>query len=176
VERLIERHELIVSNNDHQATRCGKNCRLIIDLTLSTRRVGALAVLEIDENLTTASDHEVIVFSWPPLVATKIQNESTTAPNWNIDRLCADEKAMRAAGEQWHELGGRRAPISSGASKAELEDEARWMQDSSGLDWTSTLLGGHRAHARNGGGRMTSRRRGGYCGAQDAITIATDQL
>jgi hypothetical protein len=63
VERLIERHELIVNNNDYHATRCGKNGRSIIDSTLSTRKVGALAGWEIDENLAAASDHEIIVFS-----------------------------------------------------------------------------------------------------------------
>ena len=39
-ERLIERHDLIINNNninDRQPTRWGKNCKSIIDLTLSTR-------------------------------------------------------------------------------------------------------------------------------------------
>ena len=36
-ERLIERHDLIIKNNDQQPTRWGKNCKSIIDLTLSTR-------------------------------------------------------------------------------------------------------------------------------------------
>jgi hypothetical protein len=63
VERLIERHELIVNNNDCQPTRLGKNCRSIIDLTLSTRNVGSLATWEIDSNRATTSDHEVIVFA-----------------------------------------------------------------------------------------------------------------
>jgi hypothetical protein len=127
VERLIERHELIVNNNDHQATGCGKNCRSIIDLTLSTRKVGALARWEIDENLATASDHEIIVFSWPPLVAAKDKEEITTTRNWNIDRLCADEQAVKAAGEHWSELSDRRGPIDTEAAKAELEDKARWL-------------------------------------------------
>jgi len=87
VERLIEKHELIVNNNDHQPTRRGKKCKSIIDLTLSTRRVGALATWEIDENLATASDHEVIVFSWPPLAGTEGMREASTEPTWNIDRL-----------------------------------------------------------------------------------------
>jgi hypothetical protein len=43
VERLIERYELIVNNNDYQPTRLRKDCRSIIDLTLSTRNVRALA-------------------------------------------------------------------------------------------------------------------------------------
>jgi hypothetical protein len=90
-ERLIERHELIINNNDHQTIRCGRECRSVIDLTLSTRRIGALATWGIDEKVATASDHELIVFSWSPLVATKVRDESTTAPDWNINRLCADE-------------------------------------------------------------------------------------
>ena len=94
VERLIERHELIINNNDHQPTRRGKTCKSIIDLTLSTHRVGALAIWEIDENLATASDHKVIVFSWPPLATTKSTKEALPAPNWNINRLYVDEQAM----------------------------------------------------------------------------------
>jgi hypothetical protein len=42
VERLVERHELIVNNNDCQPTRVGNNCKSIIHLTLSTYKVGAL--------------------------------------------------------------------------------------------------------------------------------------
>jgi hypothetical protein len=109
-----------------------KNRKPIIDLTLSTRRVWALATWEVDENLATASDHEVIVFSWPPLVTPKDKKEPTTAPSWNIDQLRADKQAMEAAGEHWRELSDLRVPISLEATKAELEDETRWMQDSLG--------------------------------------------
>lgn len=64
-ERLIEKHELIVNNTDYQPTRCGRNCRSIIELILSTRAIGALTTWEIDEQLATTPDHEVIVFQWP---------------------------------------------------------------------------------------------------------------
>lgn len=40
--KLIERHGLIVNNNDQQPTRRGKGCKSVIDLTLSTCGVGAL--------------------------------------------------------------------------------------------------------------------------------------
>jgi hypothetical protein len=80
-------------------TRRGKSCRSIIDLTLSTRRVGPLAKWEIDEDLATTSDHEVIVFSWLPLCSTTTEREGKAMPNWNIDRLCTDEQTVKAAGE-----------------------------------------------------------------------------
>jgi hypothetical protein len=79
VERLVERHELIVNNNDYQPTRIGKNCKSIIDLTLSTRQVGALITWEIDSNLATTSDHEVIIFAWTPLKATTGDEEAKAA-------------------------------------------------------------------------------------------------
>jgi hypothetical protein len=63
VERLIERHQLIVNNNDYQPTRWGKNYKSIIDLTLSTRNVGELTSWGIDPDRATTSDHEVIVFA-----------------------------------------------------------------------------------------------------------------
>jgi hypothetical protein len=64
MERLIKSHSLIVNNNNQQPTRCGKNSRWIIDITLSnvTRRVGTPVTWKIDENLATTSDHEMIVF------------------------------------------------------------------------------------------------------------------
>jgi hypothetical protein len=90
-ERLIERHELIVNNDDQRPTRCGNNCKSIIDLTLSTRGVEALIKWEIDENLATTSDHEVIIFEWMPLNAGNSEKQNNSTRNWNIDRLYADE-------------------------------------------------------------------------------------
>jgi hypothetical protein len=98
-ERLIERHELIVNNNDQQATRCGKNCKSIIDLTLSTRGVGALVKWEIDESMATTSDHEIIVFEWMPLNAAISERQRNATKTWNIDRLCTSEPALEAASE-----------------------------------------------------------------------------
>lgn len=63
-ERLIEIHDLIVNNNDQQATRRGKSCRSIIDLTLSTRRVEELATWEVDERRISSKS----VKSWFPRV------------------------------------------------------------------------------------------------------------
>ena len=130
VERLIERHELIVNNNDCQPTRIGKNCQSIIDLTLSTCSVGALATWEIDSDRATTSDHEVIVFAWTPLNDVAVSEEATAVPNWNIDRLCADEQAMREAGKRWHMLcEGRPLIEAQSATAEELEAEANWLQD-----------------------------------------------
>jgi hypothetical protein len=130
-ERLIERHELIVNNNEHQPTRRGKNCRSIIDLTLSTRGVEALVTWEIDENLATTPDHEVIVFEWTPLNAGAPDRQSNATLTWNIDRLCADKQALEAASELWLELSEGRALIDAWATTpTELESEAQWTQDS----------------------------------------------
>ena len=97
VERLIERHGLIVNNNDYQPTRWGKNCKSIIDLTLSTHNMGALTSWGIDSDQATTSDHEVIVFAWMPLRATAAAKEATAMPKWNIEKLCANEQAMEEA-------------------------------------------------------------------------------
>lgn len=45
-EQLIERHGLIVNNNDNQPTTRGKTCRSTIDLTLSNRKIGELGTWE----------------------------------------------------------------------------------------------------------------------------------
>jgi hypothetical protein len=129
VERLVERHDLIVNNNDYQPTRFGKNCKLTIDLTLSSRQVGALVTWEIDSGRATTSDHEVIIFAWTPLGATPGDEEAKAAANWKIDRLCADEQAMEEAGEYWRALSEGRPPVDAQAATIEeLEAEAFWTQ------------------------------------------------
>lgn len=84
---------------------------------------------EINEDLATTSDHEVIFFSWLPLFAAIAERELKVASNWNINRLCTDEQAMKEAGEHWRELSENRAPVSAEAGTAELEAEACWIQD-----------------------------------------------
>lgn len=53
----------------------------IIDLTLSTRNIRALATWEIGEDMGTTSDHQVIILLWSPLVADLAENEVVTVPN-----------------------------------------------------------------------------------------------
>lgn len=131
VERLIEKCELIINNNGHQPTRSGRNCRSVIDLTLSTRKVGALVTWEIDESLATTSDHEVIVFEWAALNAASSEKQVNATQYWNIDRLCSDKQALEAASEHWLYLSEGRSLINAWAtSPAELEAEALWIQDS----------------------------------------------
>ena len=113
---MIERHGLIINNNEYQATRSGNNCRSIIDLTLSTSSAGALAKWEIDESLATTSDHEVIVFEWTPLNAVILKGEKEGAQNWDLDRLYADEHALEAARENWLELSEGRVLIDAWAT------------------------------------------------------------
>jgi hypothetical protein len=72
---LIKRHDLIVNNDDYQPIRWRKNCKSIIDLTLSTHTFRALTAWGIESDLATTSDHEVIVFAWMPLRATAASEE-----------------------------------------------------------------------------------------------------
>ena len=127
-ERLIERHDLIINNNDHRPTRWGKDCKSIIDLTLSTRQVGALTAWDVDPDLATTSDHEVITFAWAQLRLTAATEETITTPNWNTNRLYADKQAMEKAAEHWRTLSERRLLVEPHAtSEEELEAEASWL-------------------------------------------------
>jgi hypothetical protein len=72
---MIKRDDLIVNNDDYQPIRWRKNCKSIIDLTLSTHTFGALTAWGIDSDRTTTSEHEVIVFAWMPLHATAASEE-----------------------------------------------------------------------------------------------------
>jgi hypothetical protein len=55
--------------------------------------------LGIDPDRATTSDYEVIVFAWTLLRAIITTEEAIVAPNWNIERLYADEQAMAEAAE-----------------------------------------------------------------------------
>jgi hypothetical protein len=50
--------------------------------------------LEIDSDRATTSDNEVIVSVWALLNDTAVYEDTIAAPNWNFDRLSADEQAM----------------------------------------------------------------------------------
>jgi hypothetical protein len=106
-----------------QATRSRRPC-------CWGREVGALIKWEIDELLATTSDHEVIVFEWMPLNAVFLEGKMDAARKWNIDRVCADQRALKAASEDWFKLSEGRPLINAWAtSPTELEAEARWIQE-----------------------------------------------
>lgn len=125
-EQLIEEQGLIVNNND-QPTRHGKKCRSIIDLTLSSPRLGRLATWEIDADLATPSDHEVIVFSWTPLNPAGWTLDEPTRSAWNIDKLLGDETRLEQAAAHWHELDRDRPCIGACATPEDVEHEALWI-------------------------------------------------
>jgi hypothetical protein len=79
MERLVEKHELIVNNNDYQPTRIWKNCKSVIDLTPGTRHVRWFITWEKDSNLAATSDHGVVIFAWIPLRATTRDRKAKTA-------------------------------------------------------------------------------------------------
>lgn len=86
---------------------------------------------DIDSDLPTTSEHEVIIFAWAQLRATAATKEMITTPNWNINRLYADKQAMEGAAERWRALSeGRLLVDPHAASEEELEAEAFWIQNS----------------------------------------------
>jgi ribonuclease HI len=128
-EQLIERHGLILNNND-QPTRRGRDCQSIIDLTLSTSNVGHLEMWEMDENLATPSDHEVIVFSWSPLQTQEIDGEQQMVAGWNVDKLRANKEQLEQAHQHWIDVAQNRQLLGTKTTTAELEAEAHWIQAS----------------------------------------------
>ena len=85
----------------------------MIDLTLSTCRVGALIKWEIDNSLATTSDHKVIVFEWLLLNVVILKGKKEGAHSWDLNPLYADKQTLEAASEDWLELREGRAPINA---------------------------------------------------------------
>ncbi|GAB7336743.1 hypothetical protein MBLNU13_g10839t1 [Cladosporium sp. NU13] len=108
----------------------GKYGKSVIDLTLSTRNIGALS-WEIDCDRATTSDHEVIIFGWTPLRTVFASDDAMATPYWNIERLCTDEQAMEKAAEHWRALSEGRPLVDPHATtEEELEAETIWIQNS----------------------------------------------
>lgn len=84
---------------------------MVIDLTLSTRRVGSLTKWEIDKSLDITSDHEVIGFEWIPLNPVTLEGKMDGAQSWDLNQLYADEQTLKAASKSWLELSKGRALI-----------------------------------------------------------------
>jgi hypothetical protein len=126
-EDLIDRHALIV-NNDDQPTRHGRKSRLVIDLTPSTPGLGTLQSWEIDEDLLTPSDHALIVFSWEPLYCRSVGHKKGATTSWDIDKLRANEGRLEQARNHWNQPSGGRQHISTVSCCEDLEREAQWIQ------------------------------------------------
>jgi len=93
--------------------------------------VGALTAWDVDSDLATTSDHEVIIFAWTQLRVIAATEETIATPNWNIDRLYTDKQAMEEAAQHWRALSeGQSLVDSHAASEEELEAEAFWIQNS----------------------------------------------
>lgn len=68
LEVLIERHDLILNNEPTGAIRLTcRNTTSIINLTFITLEIGALDTWVVDEEFSTSSDHEVIVYDFATL-------------------------------------------------------------------------------------------------------------
>jgi len=129
VESLIESYGLILHNTQEYTRREGKS-KSIIDLTLSTRDISPLRSWEIDSELSTPSDHEVIIFSWEDLYREHTSYTSKPTIGWKINQLCQDERRREQAREDWLRRSQLHAiNANSINSIQELEREASWIQD-----------------------------------------------
>ena len=123
---------LILNNEPGAITRPGvTHTGFIIDLTFTTIEIGPLDRQAIEEDLPTPSDHELIIFEYSDLdlneTSLKTKGEVT---GWKIDNLIIDTELKEKAQEAWNRLAQNRAIIDYNSSKAHLEEEAIWLENS----------------------------------------------
>ena len=84
---FIDNNELILNNTMEKATRKDARKDAIVqstlDLTLTSNQLGPLPHWAIEDELTTPSDHEIILFAWTPLS----KEETATNSSWNLAAL-----------------------------------------------------------------------------------------
>jgi len=69
LEHIVENFNLILNNEPEAITRPNaRNNKSIIDLTFTTTSMGLLNSWLIEEELSTPSDYELIVFEWLDLI------------------------------------------------------------------------------------------------------------
>ena len=82
----------------------------------------------IEEEFSTPSDHELIVFSWLDLNTDQLKPCNQEITGWDIDKLLKDEKQLELAYLYWKKESENRLIIDNLSTINELEDEAVWLE------------------------------------------------
>lgn len=131
LEQIIENFDLILNNEPGVITRpnARKN-KSIIDLTFTTTPIGLLDSWLIEEEYSTPSDHELIVFEWLDLTLNQLKTcEKSEITGWNIDKLQKDENQLELAYSHWKDISKNRPLIDNLSNKEDLENEALWIEN-----------------------------------------------
>ena len=109
IANFIDDHELLLNNDPEKATRRearkGRLVESTLDLTLSTSTLGLLPHWTIDDECTTPSDHEIIIFTWSPLE----EAPPLDMKGWNLAALEKSPEHLSTAFSLWKDLYAARA-------------------------------------------------------------------
>lgn len=130
LEHIIENFDLILNNEPGAITRPNsRNNNSIIDLTFTSTSMGLLNSWLIEEEYTTSSDHELIVFDWLDLEINQQKSKNRDITGWNIDNLLEDEKQLELAYSFWKENSINRPLIDDLSTNGDLEEEATFLEE-----------------------------------------------
>ena len=91
--------------------------------------MGLLNSWLIEEEYSTPSDHELIVFDWLDLNVNQLKAQNQEITGWNIDKLQKNEKQLELAHSYWKENSENRSLIDNLFNNDDLENEAIWLQE-----------------------------------------------
>jgi Reverse transcriptase (RNA-dependent DNA polymerase)/Endonuclease-reverse transcriptase len=131
LEAIIDKFDLILNNEPGAITRPNsRENNSIIDLTFTTTSIGLLNSWLIEEEYTTPSDHELIVFDWQDMELYQAKtSHSQDITGWDIDKLLKNEKRLELATIHWQETAINRSLIDDLSNKEDLENEASWIEE-----------------------------------------------
>jgi hypothetical protein len=81
----------------------------------------------VDNELSTSSDHELILVEWKDLERRSTET-SKQVTGWQIQSLQADPKALENAKQTWDTLATGQPALLDSCSRADVEKKAVWLQ------------------------------------------------
>ena len=96
LEAIIDNFDLLLNNELGAITRPNSHDnKSIIDLTFTTSEIGPLKSWLIEEEFSTPSDHELIVFNWTDIDSNiNLNHNSKEFTGWNIEELINDQEKL----------------------------------------------------------------------------------
>lgn len=127
LEALVERYYLILNNKLERATRPKqRNTTSIINLTFNNPEIGALNDWIINEELSTPSDHEVIVHDLANLNET-VGGMRTSQDVMELSIKSLSGKNKKETSSDWHQEAAWRSRMGEESSREDSEREVQWI-------------------------------------------------
>lgn len=129
LEDLIERFDLLINDESERTTRPAIDGVTIIDLALSTVKLGFLTLWEIPEDHPSLSDHELILLRWGNISYDLPSKESAVPTGWDIHGLTKSLEDLESARVDWIGRSKSQKLLDQDSNQKDLHEEVNWIEE-----------------------------------------------